>query len=412
MIDVLYAWRHELRAAFDLTLLQWPLLLALAAAAGHLMQRHTGLPQVVGYSGVGAVAGLAGFSGAVWPLEGTALVLLQLGVAVVLFEAGGRIALRWFRHNPMVLLQSLLEATLTFGLVYGAMRWLGMPATVSEALAAIAMTGSPALLARLVRDTRATGAVTERALALTTLGTLYALALVSARTQVIHRTRETVGDTLWPIAIVLGVSILVGLGLALALRAALRVMSPASENTSIVLICGIAAGAALADDLGGSAPLAALLGGLFLKQLHTRPWAWPNQLGTAASLLVMLNFVLVAVVAAQAPWNQAVAGLVLALLGARVAAKVLGVSLANAGSGLGWRQALWTACALSPMASVAMLLVSEFAAASPQIGPQVAAVALPAILLMEVVGAVVAAFALRRAGECAHLPAGAREPHA
>ncbi|MFD0668085.1 cation:proton antiporter [Ramlibacter sp. MAHUQ-53] len=413
MIDVLYALRDALRDTFDLTLLQWPLLLALAAAAGHLVQRRLGLPQVVGYSVVGAVAGLAGFSGAVWPLEGTGLLLLQLGVAIVLFEAGGRIALRWFRHNPMVLLQSLLEATLTFALVYFTMRKLGMAATVSEALAAIAVTGSPALLNRVVRDTRATGAVTERALVLTTLGALYALALVSARTHVIHRHRETLGDTLWPILLVLGLSVLVGLGLALALRAALRVMSPTSENTSIVLICGIAASAVLVDDLGGSAPLAALLGGIFLKQMHPRPWSWPNQLGTAASLLVMLNFVLVAVVAAQAPWNPAVAGLVLALLAARMAGKVLGVGLANAGSGLGWRQALWTACAMSPMASVALLLVSEFAAASPSLGPPVASVALPAILLMEVVGAIVATFAIYRAGETSREAATeARERHA
>lgn len=411
MLDVMFAWRDHLRATFDLTLLQWPLLLALAAAAGHLIQRRAGLPQVVGYSGVGAVAGLAGFSGAVWPLEGTGLLLLHLGVAVVLFEAGGRLALRWFRHNPMVLLQSLLEAALTFAFVYYALRWLGVAATVSEALAAIAMAGSPALLARVVRDTRATGAVTERALALTTLGTLYALAVVSARTHVIRGTRETLGDTVWPIVIVLGLSALIGLGLALALRAALRFMSPASENTSIVLICGIAAGAALADDLGGSAPLAALLGGVLLKHLHPRPWAWPNQLGTAASLLVMLNFVLVAVVAAQAPWNPAVAGLVLAMLGARMAAKLLGVSLANAGSGLGWRQALWTACVMSPMASVAMLLVSEFAAASPSLGPPVAAVALPAILLMEVAGAIVATYALHRAGESERQPGAKGLPH-
>ena len=73
---------------------------------------------------VGTLAGLAGFSGAVWPLQGVALFLLELGVSVVLFEAGGRIALRWFRHNPMVLLQSLLESLLTAIIVYYVMRWL------------------------------------------------------------------------------------------------------------------------------------------------------------------------------------------------------------------------------------------------------------------------------------------------
>ena len=80
-------------------------------------------------------------------------------------------------------------------------------------------------------------------------------------------------------------------------------MSPTSENTSILLLALIAAGTALAAHMGGSAPLAALLGGMLLKQLNPRPWAWPRQLGTASSLLTMLMFVLVSIVAAQADWS-------------------------------------------------------------------------------------------------------------
>jgi Kef-type K+ transport system membrane component KefB len=198
---------------------------------------------------------------------------------------------------------------------------------------------------------------------------------------------------------VLGISIVVGALLALALRSALRVMSPTSENTSIMLISLIAAGTALAAHFGGSAPLAALLGGLLLKQLHPRPWSWPRQLGTAASLLTMMMFVLVSVVAAKAEWNPAVAGLVAALVLARGVAKVSGVSLANWGSGTSLRQALWVGCAMAPMSSVALLLVSQFVTSSLTLGPRIASIALPAILLMEVLGAIIATFAIYRAGE-------------
>jgi Kef-type K+ transport system membrane component KefB len=167
----------------------------------------------------------------------------------------------------------------------------------------------------------------------------------------------------------------------------------------MLLITLIAAGTAVAAHFGGSAPLAALLGGLILKQLNPRPWAWPRQLGTASSLLTMLMFVLVSVVAAKAPWNPAVAGLVGALLLARGAAKILGVSLANWGSGTNWRQAIWTGCAMSPMSSIALLMVAQFASASASLGAEVAAIALPAILLMEVLGAIIVTFALHRARE-------------
>ena len=399
MNELMAIWAQWIRPSAGLPTVQWSLLLATAAAAGHLLQRQTGLPKVVGYSAVGGLAGLAGFSGAAWPLQGIGLFLLELGVSVVLFEAGGRIALRWFRHNPMVLVQSLLEALLTYGFVYYTVRWFGVRVTVAEALALIAVASSPAVLSRVIIDTRAAGPVTERAMVLATLSTLYALTLVSARTGVMHRPPTSFFASLYPVVVVLGVSVVVGAVLALALRMALRVMSPTSENTSILLISLIAAGTALAAHFGGSAPLAALLGGLLLKQLSPRPWAWPRQLGTAASLLVMLTFVLVSVVAAQVDWNWSVASLVAALVTARVAAKVLGVGLGHWGSGIDWRQALWTGCAMSPMSSVALLLVSQFMASSLTLGPRIAGIALPAILFLEVAGAMIATFAVYRAGE-------------
>jgi Kef-type K+ transport system membrane component KefB len=392
-------WADWLRPSAGLPTVQWAILLAVAAAAGHLLQRHTGLPKVVGYSMIGAVAGLGGFSGGAWPLQGIALFLLELGVSVVLFEAGGRIALRWFRYNPMVLLQSLLESTLSALFVYYTLRWLGVQAPVAEAVGLVAMAASPAVLSRVVMDTHASGPVTERAMVLSTLSTLYALTLVSARTGVMHRPQTNLGETLFPVAVVLGVSFVVGALLALVLRMALRLMSPTSENTSMLLIALIMAATAIAAHLGGSAPLAALLGGMLLKQLNPRPWAWPRQLGTAASMLTMLMFVLVSVVAAKAQWNPAVAGLVAALVLARGVGKITGVSVANWGSGTSWAQAFWVGCAMSPMSSVALLLVSEFVASSLTLGPRIASIALPAILLMEVLGAIIATFAIYRAGE-------------
>ena len=400
MDDILVIWAEWIKPSAGLPTVQWSLLLALAAAAGHLLNRYTGLPKVVGYSAVGAFAGLAGFTGAAWPLQGTGLFLLELGVAVVLFDAGGRIPLRWFRHNPMVLVQSLAESTLTFLLVYWLLGAMGVAQGVAASLALLAMAASPAVLSRVVIDARAAGPVTERALALSTLSTLYALTLCSARAGMMPRGEAGLSTTLFPVLVVLGLSVVVGAALALMLRIALRVMSPTSENTAILLLTLIAAGAALAANFGGSAPLAALLGGMLLKQLNPRPWSWPRQMGTASSMLTMLMFVLVSVVAAQGDWSRPVAGLVIALVLARMLAKVTGVALGNAGSGTSWKQAWWVSCAMLPMSSVALLLVSQYVAASPTIGGQIAVIALPAILLMEVLGAVLATVALYRAGEC------------
>ena len=399
MNEILAIWAEWIKPSAGLPTVQWSILLALAAASGHLVNRYTGLPKVIGYSVIGAFAGLAGFTGAVWPLQGTGLFLLELGVAVVLFEAGGRIPLRWFRHNPMVLVQSLAESTLTFIAVYWVLGVMDVRASVAEPLALLAMAASPAVLSRVAIDTRAAGPVTERAMVLSTLSTLYALTICSARAGMMPRFDTSLASTLYPVLVVLGLSVVVGAVLALTLRTALRVMSPTSENTAILLLALIAAGAALAAHYGGSAPLAALLGGMLLKQLNPRPWSWPRQMGTASSMLTMLMFVLVSVVAAQADWSGPVAGVVIALIAARMLAKIVGVGLGNVGSGASWKQALWVGCAMSPMSSVALLLVSQYVAASSALGPQIASIALPTILTMEILGAMLATVAIYRAGE-------------
>ncbi len=399
MNEILTFWAQWLRPSAGLPTGQWSVLLAEATVAGYLCQRHIGLPKVVGYSLVGTFAGLAGFSGALWPLQGIGLFLLELGMALVLFECGGRLPLRWFRHNPMVLVQSVAESGLSFFAVYWVLQWLGVPERAAAPLAIVALAASPAVLMRVVNDTRAAGPVTERAIVLATLSTLYALTLGSAQAEVINRPSLTWIDTAYPVMVVLGVSIVVAGLLSIALRIALRFMSPTSENTSILLLTLIAAGTAVAAHMGGSAPLAALLGGILLKQFHPRPWAWPRQLGTASSLLTMLMFVLVSTVAAQADWSGPVVGIVLALIGARLLAKVIGVALGNVGSGASWRQALWVGAAMTPMSSIALLIASQFVVASPSTGHLIAQIALPAILLMEVLGAVIATVAIYRAGE-------------
>jgi len=399
MNELMSFWAQWLRPSAGLPTVQWSLLLAAATVTGYLVQRHTGLPKVVGYTVVGTVVGLLGFGGVAWPLQGTGLFLVELGVSVVLFEAGGRLALRWFRHNPMVLVQSLAESALTYVAVYYVLRWLDVPAAAAGPLALVAVAASPTVLVRVVNDTRAAGPVTDRATVLTTLSSLYALTLGSAQAEVIGRPGSDWAGALFSVLVVLGVSIAGGAVLALVLRQALRAMSPTSENTSVLLLALIAACTALASHMGGSAPLAALLGGMLLKHIHPRPWAWPRQLGTASSLLNMLLFVLVSTVAAQADWSGPVAGAVLALIAVRLLAKAVGVGLGNVGSGASWQQAFWVGCAMTPMSAIALLVASQLTAQGGDVGPMIDRIALPAILLMEVLGAVIAAVAVYRAGE-------------
>lgn len=393
-------WASGLDFSPGLLTFEWTLLLALAALAGHWLQRVTGLPKVVGYAVVGTLAGLV-MEGAQWPLAGVGLFLLELGIAVVLFEAGGRLPLRWFRHNPMVLLQSVAESVLTFVAAFVLLRTLGLDVKVVRALAIIAVAASPAVLMRVAADLRAGGPVTDRATALATLNTLYALTLGTAMLRSIDRGEDSLLASIGLSLTVLGVSALAGAALVLALLGALRVLRPTSQDTAIVVLTLIATCTAGAATLGASAPLAALLAGLLLRQLHPRPWVWPRQLGTAASMLGILMFVLVSMMAVQARWDIQLLWIALALIAVRAGAKVASLLLTGWRSGLALRQTLWVGAALVPMSSVALLLTSQFVVASHSVGSQVAAIALPVILITELLGATLLAMALRRAGETA-----------
>src|SRR6218665_3046155 len=126
MIDLMLHWSEWIKPSAGLPTVQWALLLALASAAGHLLQRYLNLPKVLGYSIVGALAGFSGYTDASWPLDGIAQFMVELGLSIVLFEAGGRLSLRWFRHNPMLLAQSLGEAVLTYLAVWWVLHLFGV----------------------------------------------------------------------------------------------------------------------------------------------------------------------------------------------------------------------------------------------------------------------------------------------
>ena len=400
MNQLLPLWQPSATAWADWSTVQWALLLATAALCGYACQRRLGLPKVVGYALVGTLAGLLGLGGPLWPLQGPVLFALELGVAVVLFECGARINARWFLHNPMVLAQSLLEAGLTYGAVFLTLRALGVESGTATTVGLITMAASPVVLTRVVADTHAAGPVTDRAVVLATLSTLYALTLSAAQAHTLSSSEHTLWQAITPVLQVLLVSMAVAaLVLYLPLRLALRLMSPLSQNTAILLLSLITAATACASALGGSAPLAALLAGMLLKQLHPRPLPWSERLGTVSTLLAMLMFVLVSTVAAHAPWTGDITLVVLALVVVRLLAKAAGVGLGHWGSGASWRQAAWTACAMAPLSAVALLMVVPFSHTAPETGKTIASIALPAILLMELFGAIAATWALRRAGE-------------
>jgi NhaP-type Na+/H+ and K+/H+ antiporter len=85
LFDLMFHWSEWIKPSAGLPTVQWALLLAVAAAMGHALQRRWGLPKVLGYSMVGALAGFSGYTTVNWPLDGIAQFLIELGLSIVLF---------------------------------------------------------------------------------------------------------------------------------------------------------------------------------------------------------------------------------------------------------------------------------------------------------------------------------------
>jgi Kef-type K+ transport system membrane component KefB len=102
------SWPPEPAAPF------WAALALIGGALiGELVRRAFGLPRIVGYSVVGLLIGLAGL-GVVTP---TTRMVVDLALALLLFELGSRVRLGWLRANPALMLTSAAEAALGFAAI-------------------------------------------------------------------------------------------------------------------------------------------------------------------------------------------------------------------------------------------------------------------------------------------------------
>ncbi len=398
-------------------LLDWCVLVGLAALAGHLVHRFTGFPRMLGYTAVGLLAGwLAGGLGigdVAWPLVGGPLLLLQLAVGTSLLMAGTQLPLRWLLGQPWLLLQSVAESCLALVATTAAMLALGQGWAVALAVGAVAMAASPAVLLRITADLAARGAVTDRSLLLASLASLYAMVVALVLTVAIapgagsgdsavaglQLTAAGMAQLLWH----LGMTALWAALLAAVLWPVLRWQSSRSDTTALYLLAALVAVCLVATQWGGSAPLALLLAGVLLRNLSAMPLIWPPAFQSAHAMLNILMFVLVASMAAQVATLGALLAVVAAAVAARMLAKIGGVLLLGAGTGLGWRRQWPVACAQTPLSGLALLLVSALAAqwqgVQPLAAATVAAIALPMVVASELLGACLASLALWRSGE-------------
>lgn len=384
------------------------------ALLGETAARFGRLPRIVGYAAAGILLGPL-FLGWLGPADFEGFrTLINLAAALLLFELGIRVDLRWLRANPALLAGSLAEAGLAFAGVFGVLQLLGLGATLSLAVAAIAMTSSPAIALRVSSDCRASGQVTERMLLHTALSLLYALVALHFVLGWLHSSHgRGVGAALLHPLYRLAGSVVAAVALAFVFRRLRNAFDIADEQASALLFGLLLLVMALLQTARLPTLLAPLLAGMLVKLSDPRPHLFPRHFGSAGSLLVMLMFVFTG---ALADWSLVLAGALTggAVVLARALAKAAAATALGPPAGLSWRQAGALGLALCPLCGVALGMTGEFSRLYPEFGRQLVGILLVAILVMQLLGPVALRLALARAGE-AHgetSPPPGRTPHA
>jgi NhaP-type Na+/H+ or K+/H+ antiporter len=363
-----------------------------------LIGRHTPLPRVTLLILLGLAIGPSAL--ALLPPRSVAWFPLVANMALVMvgFLLGGGLVRSAREHGREIVTISIFKvlgafATVAIGLLLADVGW-----ELALLLAAIAPATAPAATADVVHELRASGRFADTLLGVVALDDVWGLILFSLGLAVVEAmngqsgleslvfgVREVGG------AVVLGTAI--GIPMALLTGRVERGEPTLVEALGGVFLCG-----GLAMWLEVSFLLAAMVQGAVvaaLAQHHRRPFdaiegiEWP----------FMILFFVLAGASLQVSSLAALGPLVLvyALLrsGGIGAGTRLGARVGGAGDAVG----RWLGLALLPQAGVALGMALIAAQRFPQLAGEVLPVVIAATALFELIGPVLARYALRRAGE-------------
>ena len=369
------------------------------ALVGEFVFRLLGLPRIVGYALAGMAVGMAGYGVSAGELSPTLRLVVDLALALLLFELGSRVYLRWLRTNPFLLATSLAEAILTFIAVYLTMRWLGLDGPSAAAVGVLAVPASPAVITRVASEFGAAGQVTERVSMMSALNTLYgvfASKLLLAWLD-LDQGQAPVRAIVEPIYVFAGSVLVAGL-LGYAVARVARGLDLRNENSTLLLLGLITLALAITKMFGLSTLMVPLMAGLWLRNTTERPWVWPRHFGTAGGALVLMLFVIVGT-----SWSfEALAAggaLALAAMGVRALAKAGAVLTLGWFSGQSIRQGVGLSLALTPLSATALVMYSDLQSSHAGFAAQLAPIALSSIAIMDLLGALAVLAALRGAHE-------------
>jgi hypothetical protein len=324
-------------------------------------------------------------------------VLLEALAMVLLFEVGQRVPLGWLRRNPWLLATSIGESAVAFAAIYAVLALgFALPAIDCALVAGICMAASPIVVMSVSKDLQARGQVSERALLLCTLSSVYAVLVVQLFVAGYRAAaRLELVSVMQPILQLSG-SFLLGAAAAAALRLYAMVTRARGALLTIGIICCCVLLYAYALPLGLSPILAALFFGLIVRSTDRTHSVLSHQTSEIGAVLTLAYFILVGASLTLIE-SRALLGVCAAVAGARLLAKVAANTAFAPPSALSLAKGALVGVASAPLSSLALTLIASVAQ-QPELR-RAAQISAGVVLFMAILGPVLTEVALRRAGE-------------
>lgn len=378
--------------------LSWPLALLVGWIAGEILHARASLPRISTYAMVGFALGLMQSDRTELATPDLALLLANLALGLLLFEAGYRINLLWLKKNMGLLWAMLTETCLTFAGVYAVALIWGQDSTTALLLAALCMATSPATVVRVMFEMKSSGQLSERMMHHAVFSSI--LAVLTFKIIVGWVAFESSGSLLeatYSSLFVLVASAGIGVAMGVFMPALLRITQRAHRDSTLAFSMAIIFLVVLTHGLKLSPILATLTFGVMAR--HNRIMINPSQsgFGVLGDLLSVFLFIFVA---SKLEWSLVLSGMALglALVLTRLVAKMAGHVMWARYSGISLKKGALVGLAGAPLSAFVILVLEQTRYHGISLMEQLAPLA-AAALVLEILGPMWVQRAVLWAGE-------------
>lgn len=375
------------------------LILVAGILGAKILHRMMPVPAITGYVLTGLLIGPAGLNVVTGDILNRFVPLIDVALGIVLFELGRHVDYRWLIREKRLLVTAICLSLLVFVCLFGVLRWFDISPIIATMVAALGMATSPAVTMGIVRETRAEGPMSERLLNLVAIGNVLGFIGFSMGLAGLHLQYEAgwQGFLLHPLYLLSG-SVLLGCFAGLLLIGIGRYLGRDWLAQLIVVIALITATVGLASMLKLSALIALLAFGIASRSLDRRHALVQLKFDAYNALLYVILFVFAGArleVVHLRELGIIVAGFILVRLVVTVA---LTTATAHA-NGLTYRKGMLLGLALMPLSGFKIVLVQHAAGAYPDFNADLAALMISMLVVLEIIGPIVARYALHASGE-------------